>query len=71
MTNLAEKNKNNQNILVFQALYAELEAEIVAMEEFIAVIDGKIEKEAKGKDDDTESTDRLLAEGKDGKGFTI
>ena len=31
------------------------------------MIDGKIEKEAKGKDDDTESTDRLLAEGKDGK----
>ena len=67
VTNLAEKNKNNQNIPVFQALYAELEAEIVVMEEFIAVIDGKIEKEAKGKDDDTESTDRLLAEGKDGK----
>ena len=67
VTNLAEKNKNNQNIPVFQALYAELEAEIVVMEEFIAVIDVKIEKEAKGKDDDTESTDRLLAEGKDGK----
>ncbi len=67
VTNLAEKNKNNQGIPIFQALYAELEAEIVAMEEFIAVIDGKIEKEAKGKDDDTESTDRLLAEGKDGK----
>ncbi|MEC8031958.1 MAG: hypothetical protein VX119_01635 [Bacteroidota bacterium] len=67
VTNLAEKNKNNQSIPLFQALYAELEAEIVAMEEFIAVIDGKIEKEAKGKDDDTESTDRLLAEGKDGK----
>ena len=67
VTNLAERNKNNQSIPVFQALYAELEAEIVAMEEFIAVIDGKIEKEAKGKDDDTESTDRLLAEGKDGK----
>lgn len=67
VTNLAEKNKNNQSIPVFQALYAELEAEIVAMEEFITVIDGKIEKEAKGKDDDTESTDRLLAEGKDGK----
>ena len=67
VTNLAEKNKNNQNIPVFQALYAELEAEIVAMEDMIVAIDGKIEKEAKGKDDDTESTDRLLAEGKDGK----
>ena len=67
VTNLAEKNKNNQNIPVFQALYAELELEIAAMEDFIVVIDGKIEKEAKGKDDDTESTDRLLAEGKDGK----
>ena len=33
VTNLAEKNKNNQNIPVFQALYAELEAEIVAMED--------------------------------------
>ena len=67
VTNLAEKNKNNQSIPVFQALYAEIEAEIVVMEEFIAEIDGKIEKEAKGKDDDTESTDRLLAEGKEGK----
>ncbi|RCL63569.1 MAG: hypothetical protein DBW80_02565 [Bacteroidetes bacterium] len=65
--NLAKKNKDNKSIPVFQALYEEIETEIVAMEEFIAVIDGKIEKEAKGKDDDTESTDRLLAEGKDGK----
>ncbi|MGB1119249.1 MAG: hypothetical protein ACPGYR_02030 [Chitinophagales bacterium] len=67
VTNLAEKNDKNPFIPLFQALYAEIETEIVILEEFIAEIDGKIEKEAKGKDDDTESTDRLLAEGKEGK----
>ena len=67
VTSLEEKNEGNPFIPLFQALYAEIETEITAMENFIVEIDGKIEKEAKGKDDDTESTDRLLAEGKDGK----
>ena len=64
---LAEQNADNKSIPLYQALYSEIETEITAMEELIAEIDGKIEIEAKGKDDDTESTDRLLAEGKDGK----
>ena len=66
MQGLSESNPNNIYIPVFTKLNKSLEDEIMAVESFIVELDTKVADASGGKDDDTESTDRLLAEGAEG-----
>lgn len=67
LVNLEERNMNNLSIPVFEALYAEMELEIEAVEDLITTIDQTIERESDGKNEDVDVVDRLLVNGIFGK----